>query len=406
MAKWANLYESCRRQGNGMSASKLWNYRGAATGIRNFAALDGLRGYMAWWVVIGHAIQLCGLSAAFPRIAVQGYHGVSVFIILSGFVITHLLLEKKEAYGPYLTRRAFRIFPIYWFCLAFAILILPAYNEIYQGDWVQGLEMRLARQIATDENFATHVALHIPLLHGLVPDTILPFSSSALLAPAWSLTLEWQFYLVAPFIVGALIMPGWPRLIAALVMLALFVYFQRVIPLKWQYDAALPLAFQFFLIGILSRVFLPALSKVAVWIFVVGVALYFLTPHNFKFPALIWAFFLMATCLEVRVAQGKKVGIPALKRLVDFICSNVVARRVGETSYATYLVHIPVFVVAGYVASKILGEWTQAVCIASTAVATIFLIPIGFLLYNLIERRFIQLGAQVIKRRPIGSTAS
>ena len=38
------------------------------------------------------------------------------------------------------------------------------------------------------------------MLHGIVPETILPRSSIALLGPAWSISLEWQFYLVAPLL--------------------------------------------------------------------------------------------------------------------------------------------------------------------------------------------------------------
>ena len=45
---------------------------------------------------------------------------VMIFVILSGFVITHLVVEKHEPYGPYLGRRALRIFPIYLFALLLA----------------------------------------------------------------------------------------------------------------------------------------------------------------------------------------------------------------------------------------------------------------------------------------------
>ncbi len=76
---------------------------------------------MAWWVVLGHALILSGLSAFIPqrigRIVMAGDIAVDVFIIVSGFVITNLMLAKKETYLPYIVRRAFRIYPIYVLCL-------------------------------------------------------------------------------------------------------------------------------------------------------------------------------------------------------------------------------------------------------------------------------------------------
>lgn len=38
-----------------------------ATGIKSFRAFDGLRGYMDWWVVIGHALHLCRVIHLAPK---------------------------------------------------------------------------------------------------------------------------------------------------------------------------------------------------------------------------------------------------------------------------------------------------------------------------------------------------
>jgi peptidoglycan/LPS O-acetylase OafA/YrhL len=190
----------------------LWRHAGRPTGVKGFVSFDALRGYMAWWVVVGHALHITGMQDRFLSAFTAGDHAVNVFVSLSGFVICHLLLERQESYQAYLTRRAFRIFPIYLLALACAIALSGAYDFVYQGDWIFEREMRQLRAASTDANFATYLGLHLTLLHGLVPDTWLPFSASSLLAPAWSLSLEWQFYLIAPLIVGALARPRWSRL--------------------------------------------------------------------------------------------------------------------------------------------------------------------------------------------------
>ena len=61
------------------------------TNKQNFHSIEGLRAYMAWWVVLGHAISVCGAPAWLPeniskRLASGTGVAVEVFIIVSGFV--------------------------------------------------------------------------------------------------------------------------------------------------------------------------------------------------------------------------------------------------------------------------------------------------------------------------------
>lgn len=60
----------------------------------------------------------------------MGGVAVFVFIILSGFVITHLLFTKRERYLSYLVRRAFRLFPAYLVCLAISLALAPLIGSV------------------------------------------------------------------------------------------------------------------------------------------------------------------------------------------------------------------------------------------------------------------------------------
>lgn len=173
----------------------------------NFRSIEGLRAWMAWWVVLGHALQLAGtpawLNGFMAKNLLKADVAVHVFVILSGFVITHLLLSRTEPYSTYITRRFFRLAPVYFACCLFALAIAVFYREAYiELPYAETRDMRAEREALTQEHFGWHALAHLTMLHGAVPQSILRFAGTSILAPAWSLSLEWQFYLVAPFLLS------------------------------------------------------------------------------------------------------------------------------------------------------------------------------------------------------------
>jgi peptidoglycan/LPS O-acetylase OafA/YrhL len=159
--------------------------RAASTvGARN-RALDGLRGIAALAVVLFH------FGAWFGR---GGVLGVDVFFVLSGFLITNLLVRERAATGNialrrFWARRAVRLWPP----LALALVVaIPFASELSPDGTRPGYEHDAIAAATWSMDFVT----------SLDPARIHPIGHT------WTLALEEQFYLVWPLILLACIAAG------------------------------------------------------------------------------------------------------------------------------------------------------------------------------------------------------
>jgi len=94
------------------------------------ATLDGLRGIAVLLVLWAHLPQepLGTVGRLIDYAIKPGYLGVDIFFVLSGFLITRILLynrAKKQPLRVFLAKRALRIFPIYYLAIAALVLIEP-----------------------------------------------------------------------------------------------------------------------------------------------------------------------------------------------------------------------------------------------------------------------------------------
>lgn len=94
--------------------------------------LDGIRGLAALMVLIFHffsyPISTYFEAELFRKLTVVGEHGVSLFFVLSGFVVTRILLKKKNdkaSLYSFYKNRILRIFPLYYFSLLVWYFVLP-----------------------------------------------------------------------------------------------------------------------------------------------------------------------------------------------------------------------------------------------------------------------------------------
>ena len=103
-----------------------------------------------------------------------------------------------------------------------------------------------------------HILVHLTMLHAIVPSAWLPSSQFAFLPPAWSISLEFQLYLVAPLLVWWLSRSGLRGMFVVLIPSALCVVPQVYSKIAhiWQGGGGfLPEKFFFFLLGSLIYLF-------------------------------------------------------------------------------------------------------------------------------------------------------
>jgi peptidoglycan/LPS O-acetylase OafA/YrhL len=170
-------------------------------------ALDGLRGAAVLAVVLYHAEFMLGGH----YLALGGFLGVDAFFVLSGYLITRLLLVEWSSAGTislarFWSRRARRLLPALFVGLALVIIYAVFFSTPDNLDQIRGDGLATMfyvsnwRFIATNQSYFQQFAFQSPLRH------------------MWSLAIEEQWYLIWPILVLGVL--RWRRSIRAVFWLA------------------------------------------------------------------------------------------------------------------------------------------------------------------------------------------
>jgi peptidoglycan/LPS O-acetylase OafA/YrhL len=167
-------------------------------GIVYFPNLNALRFIAALLVVLHHIEQFKHLYHLpdhwdNPFIHVIGKLGVVLFFVLSGFLITYLLLTEQDTTGKiniknFYIRRVLRIWPLYFFIIFLALAVLPQIPFFI----VPGYEKSV---------LFTHLIAKVVLFVLILPNLVyvllgvIPFASQT-----WSIGTEEQFYIIWPIL--------------------------------------------------------------------------------------------------------------------------------------------------------------------------------------------------------------
>ncbi|MFE9370515.1 acyltransferase family protein [Streptomyces sp. NPDC006711] len=152
-------------------------------GRAHIAALDGLRGFAVAAVLLFHAGELSG-----------GFLGVDLFFVLSGFLITGLLLGGTRGSGPvalaaFWVRRALRLLPALVVVVVVTVLAVWALGTVEQLRFALGDVPWVAAQAVNWHYITDRIGYWNA-------------SDTRVFAHLWSIGVEWQFYLVWPAVLA------------------------------------------------------------------------------------------------------------------------------------------------------------------------------------------------------------
>jgi peptidoglycan/LPS O-acetylase OafA/YrhL len=164
--------------------------------------LDGLRGLAILLVIFYHytngeaLTRANGLAYYVERIASQGWTGVNLFFVLSGFLIGGILIDARASdtyFRTFYVRRFFRIIPIYYLWICLYIALVSAAGTAVRARSFSGKELP----------HGFEVYAHFLFLQNVIPHdwAARPGLWGSWVSHLWSLAVEEQFYLLAPLMI-------------------------------------------------------------------------------------------------------------------------------------------------------------------------------------------------------------
>ncbi len=306
--------------------------------------LDGIRGLAVLVVIVHNSAWIAGeseqfLLKLFNAVMATGWIGVQVFFVLSGFLITGILLDTKARatyFRSFYIRRVLRIFPLYYVVIFLTLVVAPF--VAWSPAW--------ADAVRNAHGWAYWLYVQNWITSSLGVDA---------LSHTWSLAVEEQFYLVWPLIVWLVgrrslsrlclvAMVGTPFIRLALRLSRLDQNSAYVFTIaRWDALAAGAL------VAILIReeggrkVLARWQGRAAGLAGIALVALVLMEHgfHSFDLPVQIIGQSLIAILSASLIALAVDEGPRAPRQLQVFLSTDTL-RILGKYSYAMYLFHQPI----------------------------------------------------------------
>lgn len=349
---------------------------------------------MALWVLVGHVLLLFGNGGAVWTLLADNTRAVDIFMALSGFAMFFLLDQQQVGYPAYLWRRLLRLYPAYLVSLVVSALLAGLAMSALaglpgSGDDALRNDGRLTIFQASLDHAAANIAAHLTMLHGLVPGRLLPLGDYAFVGQAWSISVEWQFYVLAPLFF-VLTRGSWlPVRVGLALALAVTLHKTRI----WLGVGYLGDHIAWFLLGIVSFQAWRAQHLIAKWLAphlewgALAAAVLWAVAEPGYWQAAVWIA-VFGACLSAAIGGRARPGGAAW--LFERLLTAPPLLWLGRISYSLYLTHM----VVAYVALAALERWAPSwvnpwAMLPLTLAGTL---AVSHMLYLTVERPFIELG--------------
>lgn len=347
--------------------------------------LNGIRAIGILGVIASHTIHALnkfGLDNTIIGITEDGrprgidfsHYAVTMFFVLSGFLITSLLTKEKEQYGMmsvrnFYIRRILRIWPLYYSYFVLVLLTIHIFHLNYNSNMIP---------------FYIFLAANIPFfLSEAIP----------LLGHYWTLGVEEQFYLLFPSIarLNTNKLLRYTILLIVLFMLLKLIawYLSANTHYKLPYRYLLLCRFQAMMAGVIAAIIFlqnhPIISLLSKrWLYLMSWLCVGLSMINqFHISSFIdHEIMIMATIIIIfEQIQSKPKCINLENRIMDFL---------GKISYSIYVTHILVIFLISKLAVYLIpyGLVNYYTVFTTVPIACIF---VAYLSYNYFEMPFLNL---------------
>jgi peptidoglycan/LPS O-acetylase OafA/YrhL len=358
--------------------------------LSRIVSLDAWRGLALILVYAGHCLGIAAamvepqtVSAAMRKVGSFGGFGLSFLFVLSGYLITRILLESRGSqhyYKTYFARRILRIFPVYYLFLALTLIAAPAlfgrkpvindFLGITQSPaWLWFYGTNIIQSIKSDWCFGRLIHL-------------------------WSLSVEEHFYVLWPLIVAFL--PGRRVLQLSLSLVTISLIARVVLGFGMHEFIAMRvntfcnmdcIAAGAALAVLLAMQSKPACARIAkILLAVAAVATPFYAVYSWIHPTLSGVFAPTLGAIGFSGLVLMSVSEPQSCQLIGAKFFKIV----GKYSYGLYLFHYPIiYFVSLHCVS---ASWSPAVLtLALFAISWAIAAPLAILSFHMYETPFLRL---------------
>lgn len=352
-----------------------------------FTNLDGLRFFAFFAVFLAHSfyseeplINSSEVYLVFRRIGHLGIFGVNFFFVLSGFLITYLLIQEKSEKSEidlknFYARRVLRIWPLYYTIIIIGFVIIPVVQRDILGasDYTESAD--LWRYLLFINNFSDQTP------------------SSAVLGILWSIAVEEQFYLIWPIVIKVINTKKLPLVFISIILCSLLF---RIFLIGYGYrhtlscmsDLSIGSFFAYY--AYFSDRFKGAIRGMKQWhilgVYLIGFSLFFFrdnwsdVPMIYLNERLLFSVFFSFIILEQTYSSSSfKVG--KLKILSSL----------GRVTYGLYMLHFVAIYIVAKIIERVLKTSLLSVLVFEPIIALLLSILLAYLSFYFLEKPFLNL---------------